>query len=182
MYCERYGTPNTDGSALCATCGSPMNQLPTQVAEKKKWPLFVVSIVLLLALVVGVLFVVYAVTNNDEQEIKDCLTTFETCYNNSDIEGLIECFNDDTQDVVNAAVGLSSEFFGVDTSKILCVVFDFGSEISGYDNLNIEVENITIESKTNAIAETTFDFGNKQFDISLSLTKESDKWYISGLK
>ncbi|MDO4731244.1 MAG: zinc-ribbon domain-containing protein [Clostridia bacterium] len=185
MYCERCGSPNVDGSVFCAACGSPMNQQPIQqVVEKRKnkWPLLIVSIVLLVSLIAGMVFVVFSITANGDQGVKECLSNFETCYNNSDIDGLIECFNDDTQDVVNAAVGLSSEFFGVDTSKILSIVLGFGTEISGYKNLNIEVENITKETKTSAIADTTFDFGDKQFEISLSLTKENGKWYISGLK
>ncbi len=178
MFCEQCGCPIAENVSFCTNCGNSINQ---PVKKKSKWPIIIAVIVLFAALICGMVFAINQFTSNDEKEIKERLITFETCYNEADIDGLTECFDEDTRDVINAAVGFSSELFGIDTSKILTMVLGFGSEISGYDSLNIEVENIFINSETSAIAETTFDFGKKEIEISLNFIKENNKWYISKL-
>ncbi len=159
-----------------------MNQKQTQQkTEKKKSKrlLLIVLPILLLVLIAGACFIVFRITNGGEQGIEKCLSDFETCYNNSDMEGLLECFNEDTQDKVSAAVGLGTKIFGIDTSRILSVLLGFGTEISGHKNLDINIESIKIENNKSAEADTTFDFGNKQYDLSLTFTKEHGNWRIS---
>lgn len=177
IVCNNCGKENNDSACFCVNCGAPL-----RLNKQKHRKIKVVCILLfcLVGIAISVLAIYRWAAPTDEMKIRQKISQLENCYNKADTDGLIQCFDENVQNTYRAVTGIGSELFGVDPSQILNAILGFGADLTGYDNLHIDVKSIKITEPDRAEVELKLRFDNNSKDISLVFTKAKSEWHISG--
>lgn len=117
---------------------------------------------------------------SDEQKIRDRIDTFATACSESDIEGMINCFDSRTRKTYETMMSFTEGLMGGLTGFDLPLgdmVELFGMESGGQFEMKIEVHSVEINGDS-AEVEVTMDDGSTTESDVIVMCKEDDDWYL----
>ncbi len=140
-----------------------------------------VIVILVCIIIVAVLLLNSSLFKSDTKKIEERIEQFSAQYNDGDLEGVLECFDTKTRNMLSGTIGLGSSFLGFNMNDL------FGLSVgllSDEDLLYITIDSIEVDgSKGVVYARIGFrGYMSQESDVVIHMAKEGFKWYISDMK
>jgi rRNA maturation endonuclease Nob1 len=182
-YCTKCGKILEENAVYCPSCGvkidgnnQAINNLPIQKIHKKGILVFI-SLFLVLAIIA--ISIIFLTRSTPEKTINN----FVKCYNNKDINGMMDCIEPNAQSVYKGFATLFSGLAGYSVDDVFNVILgsiEYTDEVSR-PQIDFKIINVDYKSKEYAVVEAIF-FYIKEDDTNttkiIELVKIDGNWYI----
>ncbi len=124
---------------------------------------------------------------SDEEKIKACIEDFEKCYNDGDLDGVVDCLAKKERKKLQAELNLLSALMGGLTGFELSLsdLFSLGVGMQDSDMIRIDVDEVRFTDTTTATAEgVVYLWEGTEMEESPTwfyMVKEDNGWFIQDM-
>lgn len=155
--------------------------------ESVKGFLKFIAILIVLALIAAAVLYFLGFFKSEEEKIRDCLSKFETSYNQGDLDGVADCLDNTGKSMINMASTLTASFsYGGISGKVnMADLFGFGVGATAA-RMQIEILSVDIYSESEARVDVVMHFSssgnNTEEGGKFIMVKQSNAWVIDTMR
>ncbi len=208
MFCKNCGKELKDGQVFCPACGTRRaSQTTVNVGgnagdhlnaagdtlgstvqikantmsgmSKNKWIGIGAAVIIVIGILIFFLFI-------KSGKPEDTVAELETAINEMDIEGVMDCFDKNTNDLYDSMMDLGSDVTGIDLEDMAGAFDEIedmkeeGMEVPEIKLVVLEVSKETGDScEVTFQARTTYEGGTDTEEVTMPMKKEGREWKFS---